>query len=128
MLSKKKVYSLAKRLAQRSFDSSTNCIHEEHVREIIALIRETPEYIRSLFLKKYSYFLEVAWMNRTIKIEYAGDCDFLKLQNQIEQRVQKKLPFEAIPAPELIVGFRMTVGDWIWERSVRSDLNMLCNS
>ncbi|MDR1435543.1 MAG: F0F1 ATP synthase subunit delta [Puniceicoccales bacterium] len=128
MLAKKKVNALAKRLAQLSFDGTTGCIDGELIREIIRIIQEFHENVRSLLLKKYRYFLETEQANQTVRIEYFGQCDIEKIHTHAEQFAKKKLKCEAIEDPKLIAGIRIILGDQIWERSIRCDLDRIARN
>jgi hypothetical protein len=125
MLSKKKVNSMAKRLARLSFDEETGEIDLSRVRAIIKFIPEIEERVRYLWERQYLRFLENEWERRLLKIEYVGACDCVNLQRSIEQGLGRKLQLQVLENEELIAGLRISVGDYIWERSIRGDLTAL---
>ncbi|MDR1303067.1 MAG: hypothetical protein LBJ81_00405 [Puniceicoccales bacterium] len=123
---RKKIIILAKKLAKNSFDGATGAIDLEYVRGMVAIILESPERTRYVFLKRYQYFLGIEQLNRTAAIEYAGDCDVGIIHARMEQFARQKLQLRAVPIPELVAGLRVTLGDRIWERSIRGDLEAIC--
>jgi hypothetical protein len=125
MVSRKKVTALAKKLAQRSFEGAE--IDLSHVRAIAQLIAEYAESARGLLRRTYLHFLERECHWRLLRIEYAGERDWAPVQRSMEQHVGRKLKLETVENTALIAGFRISVGDYIWERSIRSDLSTLCS-
>jgi hypothetical protein len=125
MLSKKKVTALAKRLAQLSFEGAE--IDRSRVRVAVEWMGECAETVRGLLRRKYLHFLENECHRRLLKIEYAGECDFIPIQRSTEQHVGRILKLETVENVALIAGLRISVGDCIWERSIRSDLATLCS-
>ncbi|MDR3317362.1 MAG: F0F1 ATP synthase subunit delta [Puniceicoccales bacterium] len=128
MRSKKKINALAKQFAQKSFDGATGVIDREYVRAVIEVIQEFQEAMRSLLLKQYQYFLEMEQINRMVQIEYVSDCDVSKIHAQMEHLTNQKLQLMTVIVPELIAGIRITLGDQVWERSVRGDLEAICRA
>jgi hypothetical protein len=126
MQSGKRIIALAKKMARNSFDEGTGAIDSGRVHEMIAVVRAFPERMRNALLRRYQYFLGVEQMNRTVIIEYVGDCEVGKFHGQMEQLALRKLQLRAISVPELVAGMRVTFGDQIWERSIRSDLETIC--
>jgi uncharacterized iron-regulated protein len=124
MLSGKRVTALAKKLAQCSFDGLE--IDRSRVRAMVELIGELTERMSSL-QRRYLHFLESEWHRRRLKIEYAGIGDFVSIQNFMERHVRRKLKLEVEENVALIAGLRISIGDHIWERSIRSDLSRLCS-
>jgi F0F1-type ATP synthase delta subunit len=125
MQSSKKIIILAKKLAKNSFDEATGAIDLEYVRGIVTTILESPECTRYVLLKRYQYFLEIEQANRTATIEYAGDCDVGIIHARMEQFARQKLQLRVLPVPELVAGLRVALGDRIWERSIRGDLEAI---
>jgi hypothetical protein len=121
----KKIIILAKKLAKNSFNGATGAIDLESVRGMIAIIQEFPERTRYVLLKRYQYFLGIEQVNRTATIEYAGDCDVGIIHARMEQFARQKLQLRVISVPALIAGLRVTLGDRIWERSIRGDLETI---
>jgi hypothetical protein len=121
----KKIIILAKKLAKNSFDGATGAIDLECVRGMIAIILEFPERTRYILFKRYQYFLGVEQVNRTATIEYAGECDMGLIHARMEQFARQKLQLRAVPVSELVAGLRVTLGDRIWERSIRGDLEAI---
>jgi F-type H+-transporting ATPase subunit delta len=124
MLSKKQVTALAKKLAQGSFEGAE--IDLSRVRAITQLIAEFAERVQGSLRRKYFHFLENECHWRRLRIEHAGICDFVQIQRSMERHVQRKLKLETAENIALIAGLRISVGDYVWERSIRGDLSTLC--
>ncbi|MDR1591016.1 MAG: hypothetical protein LBR92_03420 [Puniceicoccales bacterium] len=125
MVSKKKVTALAKRLAQLSFEGAE--VNLSRVQAIAKLIAEYAESARGSLRRKYLHFLERECQWRLLRIEYAGERDWDSTQRSMEHHVGRELKLETVENVALIAGFRISVGDYIWERSIRSDLSILCS-
>jgi hypothetical protein len=115
---------LAKRLAQLSFEEAE--IDLSRVRVVAQLIAEFAETVRRPLQRKYLYFLENEYRQFRLNVEYAGEYDFVQIQNSVERHMQRKLKLETTENMALIAGLRIAVGDYVWERSIRGDLSMLC--
>jgi F0F1-type ATP synthase delta subunit len=124
MLSRKRVTVLAKRLAKLSLDGAE--IDLSRVHAIAQLITEFAEIVRHSLQRKYLHFLENECHRVRLSIEYVDECDFIQIQSLVEQHVRRKLKLEMMENKALIAGLKITVGDYIWERSIRGDLSMLC--
>lgn len=118
------INALAKRLASAGFDSH-GAPDFLKIRESVDLIAQYPERHRGLLLRKYAYFLEERYRQQTVFIEYAGSCDSRKIHQSLEELHQRPLGMVAQENKELVAGIRITLGDHIWERSIRSDLTAL---
>ncbi|MDR2812620.1 MAG: F0F1 ATP synthase subunit delta [Puniceicoccales bacterium] len=125
MLSKKKVTTLAKKLAQLSFDGAE--IDLSRVRAIAELMAEFAETVRRSLQRKYLHFLENECHRFRLSIEYVDGGDFISIQRFMERHMQRKLRLETTENRALIAGLRISVGDCIWERSIRGDLSALCS-
>ncbi|MDR0740181.1 MAG: F0F1 ATP synthase subunit delta [Puniceicoccales bacterium] len=125
MLSKKRVTALAKRLAQLSFNGAE--IDRLRVQVAVEWIEECAEMVRGSLRRKYLHFLENECHWRLLRIEYAGECDFIPIQRSMEQHVGRTLKLETAENVALIAGLRISVGDCIWERSIQGDLSTLCS-
>lgn len=52
------------------------------------------------------------------------DSEFLiSIKNKLERLFNKKITVREIIQPELIGGLKIKVGDWVYDASVRSELN-----
>jgi hypothetical protein len=125
MPSKKKVIALAKRLAQLSFEGTE--IDRSRVRAAVEWMEECAETMRGSLRRKYLQFLENECHRRLLRIEYAGECDFISIQRSMEQHMERTLKLEMVENMALIAGLKISVGDYIWERSIRNDLSTLCS-
>ena len=123
MLTLKKVVHIAKYLASISFDASSGAIELSNVRAIIQYISKCPEQYQAKLLRKYGYFLEEAIRQRSLNVEYAKGCDIERIKQNIPQAMQQIINLKE--NPELICGVRLSFGDFVWERSVRSDLELI---
>ncbi|UPA28565.1 MAG: F0F1 ATP synthase subunit delta [Verrucomicrobiota bacterium] len=121
MRSKRRISALAKRLASSSFDAQ-GALDVSKIRALAGLILEFSERDRGSLLRKYAYFLGEAYRQRTVRIECAGDCNTEAIHRSLETTYRRPLELIVQENPELIAGVRVTLGDHIWERSVRSDL------
>ncbi|MDE6576376.1 MAG: F0F1 ATP synthase subunit delta [Opitutales bacterium] len=121
MHSKRRIAALAKRLAASSFDAH-GALDIPRIRALAGLISEFPERDRGLLLRKYVYFLEETYCRQTIRVECSGGCDTEEIRCSLEATYRRPLELIVQENPELIAGVRVTLGDHIWERSVRSDL------
>ncbi|MDR2200841.1 MAG: hypothetical protein LBN94_01895 [Puniceicoccales bacterium] len=121
MLTKKRISHLGKRLAQLSFNAD-GVLDRDRVAAILEAMGELHERNRNALGRKYYYFLEAEWNSRLLKIEHVVGCDWEGIRTLMERFTQKKLQCELVKTPELIAGLRVTLGDHIWERSIRNDL------
>ena len=124
MHSKRRIAALAKRLAASSFDAR-GALDISKIRALAGLILEFSERDRGLLLRKYTYFLEEAYRQRTVRVERAGDCNTEAIYRSLEATCRRPLELIVQENPELIAGVRVTLGDHIWERSIRSDLTAM---
>lgn len=125
MYTKKKLISIAKKLAEYSFDASGK-LSRERVNQVIQGAQELPERDRAFLLRKYLYFLEVVLKRHEVCIAFSGNCDVEKIRREAEKKMGYPLSVKAVEDPQLIAGVHVTIGDYTWERSVRSDLEALC--
>ena len=125
MLALKKVVPVAKYLASISFDADSGEVALSNVQAVIQYISECPERYRAKLLKKYGYFLEEAIRQRSLSVEYARGCDIDRIKQIIPQQAQRVSRVNVKENSELICGVRLSFGDFIWERSVRSDLELI---
>lgn len=125
MYTKKKLISIAKKLAEYSFGASGE-LSRERIDQVEQSIQELPERNRAFLLRKYLYFLEVVLKRHEVCIAFSGNCDVKGIHEEAEKKMGYPLSVKAIEDPQLIAGVCVTIGDHTWERSVRSDLEALC--
>ena len=125
MLSSRRVVAIAKHLARLSIEKDLGEITPSKVKAVIDFIVEFPERERKALIRKYIYFLEDVCQKRTLQIEYTSGCDTDRLRKTMESKAGCALAVNLKENPDLIEGVRLSLGDFIWERSIRSDLELI---
>ena len=115
---------LLKHLARLTFEGS-----EEELKERIRAVAEflVQQYPRDAkaFLTQYERSLKEVFSERYATVMYAGIFrdqwlqDFLETKRLSERRSEKK------ECPELLGGFKIRVGDTVWDCSLKGQLNAL---
>ena len=124
-----KIVFFAKKLVELSFEG--DFVSEERVTAIIEVLRKNPLRNRRQTLKLYLIKLRAAMSFCEARLEYFGDIprDTLKyLQNELEQHYSRKLILKTQENTDLLAGFRIFVGDDIWDASVAGQIEKLLKS
>ena len=125
MLTKKAAVNLAKKLASLSFDKEGK-VDVQRVSAVLEVISEYSEKERCELKKKYWYFLDQIAKQRKLIVE-AGERDFdaEPFRLRYEKKFRYPVCLEVKYNPNLIAGFRMKIGDIVWEKSLFSDLDSM---
>lgn len=124
MLTKKKIIHLAKKLAALSV-SDDGLLSLPRVDAALDVVRSCSERYRGLLMRQYRYFLEEKIRALTVVFEKNGKIDVESEVAKLERQFHKKLLLELRENPTLIAGARLTIGDMVFDRSLRSVLDSL---
>lgn len=115
---------LLKYLARLTFEGAEEDF-KERIRAIAAfLIQRYPRNAKA-FLTQYERSLREVFAERYATVTYAGTFreqwlrDFLEAKHLTERRPEKE------ECPELLGGFKIRVGDTVWDCSLKGQLNAL---
>ena len=115
---------LLKHLARLTFDGS-----EEELKERIRVIAEflVQRYPRNAksFLMQYERSLKEVFSERYATVMYAGIFREQWLRDLFETRHLAERRLEEKKCPELLGGFKIRVGDTVWDCSLKGQLNAL---
>lgn len=114
-------------LVQLSYNEQS-IICEKRVRVILDIIGEKSSEKQLQILKEYLKSLQIAFEKEHSVLEYTGltpSDGFLSIRNFLNKYYKRNIEFESIENPDLIAGFKLKVGDDVWEYSVRNLLKQL---
>ena len=82
-------------------------------------------YPRSLrtFLRHYWLCLRKIYLQNHLQIEYVGKLPQKSAIEALFEKISTRIVYQE--NPQLIGGVKMQHGDWIWDQSVRGELNEL---
>ena len=115
---------LLKHLARLTFEGS-----EEELKERIRAVAEflVQQYPRDAkaFLTQYERSLKEVFSERYATVMYAGIFREQWLRDLFETRQLAERRLEKEERPELLGGFKIRVGDTVWDCSLKGQLNAL---
>lgn len=125
----KNLKQFAKGLAQLSLEDGV--VSAEKVEAVLQALKKRPPRQLKTVLKHYLYYIRKEIDRGKAVIEYAGtldDASISKVQKNLEDTYRRTLILESRENPSLIAGFRIAVGDDLYDASVSGRLANLSKS
>ena len=115
---------LLKYLARLTFEGTEEDL-KERIRAIAKfLVQRYPRNAKS-FLKQYEHSLKEVFSERYATVIYAGVFREQWLRELLEAEHLSERCLEQKECPELLGGFKIRVGDTVWDCSLKGQLNAL---
>ena len=127
MLSKTQIKSKARGLLRLSLNKE-GAVDIERVRAILAVLKKTPHPQTASILRAYKPMVAAMLANHTLEIEHAGTIPpelEEKLSSLMKTRYHRTLQTSFKSNPALIAGFRIRVGDDLYDASADARLRQL---
>ncbi len=124
MISRKKQLNIAKTLFKKSLNSN-GFIDSQKARKLINFLLAAKPVSLTNILKAYKRLVEAALAREEVIVESATRVLNLK---DLERRLLKKTAARKIiykTNPHIILGAKITNGDWVWEETLDSKLEQL---
>ena len=124
-----KLKLFAKKLAELSLEDGL--VSAEKVNAVLETLRKHPPRKPKSVLKSYLYYIKHAISRSRAVVEYAGkidDAGIATIQNYLTDNYHRPITTSTIENKELIAGFRISIGDDIFDASVAGRLQNLANS
>lgn len=102
----------------------------ERVEAVLTAIRGRPYLEHKALLRRYHQLVRDALRKEEARIRYAGAIrqeDLKRLERFFSKAYGRGIRVVAQEAPELIAGFRVRIGDDVYDDSVWGRLKQLCN-
>ena len=118
---------LPKKLTSLSLDDGQG-ISVEKVKAILQVLRNKPAHILKPLLKKYQFFLLRENRKKEALLEYAGTIakdEIMSIKKSLEDYYGHEIDISHHENNQLLAGFRVSIGDDIWEASLANNLRHL---
>lgn len=125
----RKLKSFANRLLEIS--KTDGIVDAEKVAVVIDILKKHKSHRLRRTLELYRDVVRNDIRQSTAKVAYAGaisDSSKAELLKTLEANAGRKLTIEVAEDPSLIAGIKVTVGDSVFEHSIRQMLNQLSTS
>ena len=119
----------AKGLAHLSLEDGV--VSAEKVEAVLQALKKRPPRQLKTVLKHYLYYIKKEIDRGKAVIEFAGALDEASISNilrRLEETYRRTLTLESWENPSLIAGFRIAVGDDLYDASVSGRLENLSKS
>lgn len=119
----------AKKLAGLSLQDGL--VSSERVDAVLETLKKHPPRKPKTVLKHYLYYIKQAVNRSSAVIEYAGkidDAGIAAIEKHLSANYQRTITTTAVENKDLIAGFRISIGDDIFDASVAGRLQNLANS
>ena len=119
----------AKKLADLSLEDGL--VSAEKVQAVLATLRKHPPRKPKTVLKHYLYYIKQEINRSRAVIEYAGQIDeagIAAIENYLSKNYNRTITTTTVENENLIAGFRISIGDDIFDASVAGRLNNLAKS
>ena len=119
----------AKKLTDLSLEDGL--VSAEKVDAVLQTLRQHPPRKPRTVLKHYLYYIKQAASRSRAVIEYAGDIDdagVAAIKKHLSQQYNRTITTSTVENSDLIAGFRISIGDDIFDTSVAGRLNNLAKS
>lgn len=119
----------AKKLADLSLEGGV--VSNERIEAVLATLRKNPPRKPKAVLKFYLHYIKQAINRSRAVIEYAGridDSGIGTIEAHLSQQYQRPISTTTIENESLIAGFRISIGDDIFDASVAGRLDNLAKS
>lgn len=124
-----KLKQFAKKLAELSLQDGS--VSAQRVDAVLATLKKHPPRKPKAVLKHYLYYIKQAVKRSRAVIEYAGkidDAGIAAIEKHLSDNYQRTITTTAVENNDLIAGFRISIGDDIFDASVAGRLQNLANS
>lgn len=122
--------SFSKKLLELSLDKN-GCVSLEKTEAVLAALRNKPPHKLKPLLKQYQFYLLQENQKKEAFFEYAGNITEDEIQ-AIKKSLQDYYGYEIKliqhEDPQLLAGFRISIGDDVWEASVAKNLRKLLSN
>jgi F-type H+-transporting ATPase subunit delta len=119
----------AKKLADLSVEDGL--VSAEKVQAVLAALRKHPPRKPKTVLKHYLYYIKQEINRSRAVIEYAGqigEAGIAAIGNYLSKNYNRTITTTTVENEDLIAGFRISIGDDIFDASVAGRLNNLAKS
>ena len=126
MKSDSQVSKLAKQIVELSLVNGL--VQKGKLQHFVEILSGSEESVASDILAEVDRLVEKIEKESTLLIESAFEVDkglLLDVQKYFEKKENKPLKLTFSLNPELIGGIRIKLGDFVWEKSVRSNLESI---
>jgi F-type H+-transporting ATPase subunit delta len=106
-------------------------VSAERVQAVLATLRKHPPRKPKTVLKHYLYYIKQEINRSRAVIEYAGQIDeagIAAIENYLSKNYNRTITTTTVENEDLIAGFRISIGDDIFDASVAGRLNNLAKS
>lgn len=117
----------AKKLVAISLDAS-GVVSAERVEGVLAVLRENPPRHHRSLLKQYLTYLRRELAKGQAKVEFAGELTnavLAEIKDGLSTRYNRGIDVVTQENPKLIAGFRVAIGDDVFDASVAGRLHAL---
>ena len=124
MSSNNKVFKVAQLLLNQSIGENGR-IDSEKVSAILNELRENPPYKHIEILKRFGFLVRRHMSSYQVSLEYKGG-DGSEITSSLSQKNlinENATDVQAVDCPSLIAGFRVKIGDDVYEDSIANRLN-----
>ena len=129
MQTEKKLQKFAKGLAELSLEEGV--VSAEKVEAVLQTLKKRPPLRLKTVLKHYLYYIKKEIDRSRAIIEYAGapdDSSIATIHKNLTETYRRNLTLESRENSSLIAGFRIAVGDDLYDASVTGRLANLSKS
>jgi F-type H+-transporting ATPase subunit delta len=124
MSSSNKVFKVAQLLLNQSIGENGR-IDSERVSAILKELRENPPFKHIEILKRFGFLVRRHMSSYQVRLEFKGG-DGSEITNSLCQKNlinENATDVQAVDCPSLIAGFRVKIGDDVYEDSIANRLN-----
>ncbi len=119
--------AFARKLVELSLDESGR-VSAERVGDVLSALEQSPpRHLRAL-LKQYLVYIRQELARSQAKVEYAGELSestFNEIRDELSEHYSRSVEIIAKENPELIAGFRVAIGDDVYDASLAGRLQSL---
>jgi F-type H+-transporting ATPase subunit delta len=119
--------AFARKLVEISLDADGR-VSAERVGDVLTTLEQNPpRYLRAL-LKQYLVYIRHELARSQAKLEYAGDISqstLAEIQEELSSHYDRSVEVLSKENPELIAGFRVAIGDDVYDASLAGRLHAL---
>jgi F-type H+-transporting ATPase subunit delta len=124
MSSSNKVFKVAQLLLNQSIGENGR-IDSERVSAILKELRENPPFKHIEILKRFGFLVRRHMSSYQVRLEFKGG-DGSEITSSLSQKNlinENATDVQAVDCPSLIAGFRVKIGDDVYEDSIANRLN-----
>jgi F-type H+-transporting ATPase subunit delta len=124
MSSSNKVFKVAQLLLNQSIGENGR-IDSERVSAILKELREYPPFKHIEILKRFGFLVRRHMSSYQVRLEFKGG-DGSEITSSLSQKNlinENATDVQAVDCPSLIAGFRVKIGDDVYEDSIANRLN-----